>query len=92
MDTWTSWRAKSPVEGRDGQTGGVGALGDGTFGAVTRGEESRPFGTNTGAARCSMLKVGFSLAGVPMRGVEVESVGACGAGLLFWDVDESTPA
>lgn len=39
-----------------------------------------------------MLKVGFSLAGVPMRGVEEESVGAWGAGLLFWDVDESTPA
>lgn len=66
----------------------MGALGVGALGVATLGEdESRPFGTNTGAARCSMLKVGFSLAGVPASGV-----GAWVAGLLSWGVDGSAPA
>lgn len=70
----------------------MGALGVGTLGVLALGEESRPFGTNTGAARCSMLKVGFSLAGVPARGVGAEGVGAWATGLLFWGVDGSAPA
>lgn len=39
-----------------------------------------------------MLKVGFSLAGVPARGVGAEGVGAWATGLLFWGVDGSAPA